>query len=321
MKTDITSTFHKQNVSMMTTKNVLLILLISLCTLPPLSAQRSLLDESFCGLSTNTATPIGNADSLQAALTYFNDLGINRLRIELCGEQPLPALDTLLSFTDKSLFDVFVAVPDTLLTDTLIASLPALVNAANHRVAAYTVVRTVYVRPDTFLSLLKTFCQATPAALHGLSVNSANDQLFNTVARLPEIDYMALNCGFREQRWASLDRVREAIGHVFSKMPQLVDNAVRALELPDKPLLIDYLDYPRDRAYHHPGSLVRMRDNVLNCALRLQQQYSETLRGIFLGTWMDDAAAADKRPPSETLYTSDTSTLLLLARKSGEAMQ
>ncbi len=290
-------------------------------------AQQVLPEGFFGGVSMHTGSPLGRLDSVDCAIASLKAQGVRQMRIELRGAEALSRLDTLLSLTDKHGMDVFVAVPDTLLvcpsSDTINTAVGARLNPEilrGHRVFAYTVVHTACVPSDTLIHAMARFFTATKGALHGFSMKHAQDPLFAVVARMPQVDYMALNMGFQVQQWASLDRVREAVGQVFSRLPFLVSEAVRALELTEKPLLIDYLDYPRDRAFHRPDSPANTRDNVLTCALQMREEYPDALRGLFLGTWVGDAESV-RRQPTETLFSTDTTTLKILTSKSVEIVQ
>ena len=274
----------------------------------------------FGGLSTHTGARLGNVETIDVSMASIKAQGVGFLRIELQGTEALSRLDTLLMLTDKHGLDVFVAVPDTMLVTLPATALPELVTSGRHHVMAYTVVFTNEVHSDTLFAAFNSLVAATPGALHGFCLRSAQDMLFRQMMRLPAVDFMGLNFGYMEQGWASKDRVREAIGQVFSRMPSLVIQAANAMELLDKPLLIDYMDYPRDNAFHSPESPVVMRDNILNFVRGQQQAYAEVLHGVFLGSWVGDAESVPLQP-TETVYATDTTTISILTRKSDSDVQ
>lgn len=297
-------------------------LFVLLTIFGPLSihAQKSLPADDFGGLSTHTGARLGDLAIVDSSMASIKSQGVSVLRIELQGETALARLDSLLTLTDRHGLTVFVAVPDTMLVTLPETALPELVTAAGHRVSAYTVVFTNKVSDDMLFAAFNRLAIATPAALHGFSMPNAQHALFRQMMRLPEVDFMGLNFGYMTQRWASKDRVREAIAHVFSRMPHLVTQAVNAMELMDKPLLIDFIDYPRDNAFRTPESSVRMRDNIIHFARHQQQLHSDALRGMFLGSWVGDAESLEWQP-TEALYATDTTTISILTRKSDGDVQ
>lgn len=296
-----------------------LVLLVGVAN-QPVSAQSALLPGFFGGLSTHTGARLGDVETIDASMASIKAQGVGFLRIELQGAEALSRLDTLLMLTDKHGLGVFVAVPDTMLVAIPTTALPELVVAGGHRVLAYTVVSTNKIHSDTLFAAFNCLATATPDALHGFSLRSAQDVLFQQMMRLSTVDFMGLNFGYREQRWASKDRVREAIGQVFSRMPNLVKQAVNAMELLEKPLLIDYIDYPRDNAFHSPESPVVMRDNILNFVRDQQRAHAKALRSVFLGSWVGDAESVSLQP-TETVYATDTTTISILTRKSDSDVQ
>lgn len=278
------------------------------------SAQSDFPTARFGGLSTNTAFALGDVDSVKASFESIHTQGVEQLRIELRGNSPFGALDTLLSVAETYQMDVFVAIPDTQVVKFDMQALSTAVASHTGTVKAYTMVYTNRVPSAELADAFKQIVAATPGALHGVSVRQASDHDFNTLVRLPGVDFVGLVLGYKEQGWASLDRVQQSLSHVFSRLPQAVQQMVRVLKPLEKPLLIDYIDYPRDRAYHQPDSSVRMRENVVNLALRLFADHDETLWGIFLGEWVPNPAA-NATLPTEVVYDTDTRSIARLVSK------
>lgn len=281
----------------------------------PIRAQRVLPRDYFGGISTHTGHAVGSVDSVEASMLRLWAAGVRRMRIELRGGEAIERADSLLCLTDGCGMEVFMAVPDTLLLLPAINAYLEKLEHGGHRVVAYTVVHTGCLGADQVRAGFVHLCEATPGALHGFSMADAGDLLFEEMARSGRVDFMALDLRYERQRWSSLDRVREAIGQVFSRLPLVVDGAVRALELWEKPLLIDCLDYPRDRAFRGEGTAVTLRDNVVSCARGVMGRYQGGVSGLFVGSWMGDAHCV-ARPDADVLYASDTTTIRLLTAKS-----
>ncbi|MBP3227653.1 MAG: hypothetical protein J6M53_02585 [Bacteroidaceae bacterium] len=290
------------------------VLAILLCFALTLAAQEVPLCRG--GLSTHTGVPVGDADTVAASLDTLKARGITALRIELRGPLALERLDTLLVLTDKAAMAVTLAVPDTLLSALGLDAVTG--RAASHSVKTWTLMRTATTPADTLLRQVRALAAATPAARHGVSFVSAGETLFQLVVSEPCVDYLGLRLGYEDQRWASRDRVREAIGQVFSRMPDVLHNALRQLELADKPLVIDYVNYPRDRAAHYPGTPVSMRNNVVNYVQHLAGGWPGKIAAFYVGDWTGDTSFLPY-PPTETLYNSDDTIWLIAGQTPSEA--
>lgn len=306
-----------------TPRALLFAMLLATCATLSAWSQKALPSSYFAGLALRTDVPLGDSGIVAASLAEMRAQGIAAVRVAVgdTAESCLARLDTLLAVCDTVGLDVFLAVPDTLAMDLGPERLHEVLSVVRrHRLKAVVLVcgdeRAVRCDEPFAARLSSTF----PDQLFGISVSNAHDGVAEAAARWPFVDFIGLRLGYREQRWASLDRVREAMGQVFVRLPQVLQSVVQALELSGKPLVIDYVDYPRDRAFHTSGSSTQIRDNVVSFLRDAIAAEGNTIRGMFLGEFVGDENSIP-RQPTETVYPTDTSTIRLLVQKTPESVQ
>lgn len=284
-------------------------------------AQSTLPQSYFGGLSMHTAERIGCLDSVASSFAEIQKMGINDLRIELKDTSAIQIqrLDSLLGVAAPYRFRVYIAVADTTLSN-IRQAIVLKSDAKRPVIKAWIVMYTHYLPEGELQELLKEIADSFPEQSVGLSVACATDGVVSHAARWPMIDFLGVRLGYREQGWASRDRVRGAMGQVFTRLPLKLEEVYNVIELTEKPLIVDYIDYPRDRAFHYPTSPALIRENIITFVRRIQNEHPEMVRGVFLGEFVGDPSSVG-RQPTETVYATDTVTIQKLVQKSMDEVQ
>lgn len=80
----------------------------------------------------------------------------------------------------------------------------------------------------------------------------------------PNIDYMTVHIWPANWGWASRDRLFDALGNVYQKSTDYLEQHNRISALIDKPYVVEEFGYPRDNNFYGAGSRTLARDNFYN---------------------------------------------------------
>lgn len=78
------------------------------------------------------------------------------------------------------------------------------------------------------------------------------------------IDYMTVHIWPANWGWASRDRLFDALGNVYQKSTDYLEQHNRISALIDKPYVVEEFGYPRDNNFYGAGSRTLARDNFYN---------------------------------------------------------
>ncbi len=169
--------------------------------------------------------------------------------------------------------------------------------------------------------------QLVSTGSEGLYGCEVDEQLCERIHNDPNVDYLTLHIWPINWRWATSDRLFQALPNVYLRSGEYIDIHERIARNIGKPMVIEEFGYARDNNFYYPGAGTRSRDSFYNFIFSKVQESKENqgpLAGCNFWGWGGSGRPAGKTwkrgndylcdPPHEpqgwySVYDCDSTTL------------